>query len=73
MNSVVSLSSLVKISAMLILPSMCLIETVLLDIDSLFSFSFIVICLRPLVVVDLDQQTHELLSLYTYIGSLFGV
>ena len=72
MKSGVSLSSLVKMSAMLIFPSMCLIETVLLDIDSLIAFSLIVICL-PLVVVDLDQHTHALLSLYTCIGSLLGV
>ena len=73
MNSVVSLSSFVNISAMLIFPSICLMETVLLDTDSLIAFSLIVICLRPLVVVDFDQQTHALLSLYTWMGSLFGV
>ena len=62
-KSVVSLSSLVKMSAMLILPSMCLIETVLFDTDSLIVFSLMVIWRRPLVVVDLDQQMHALLSL----------
>ena len=73
MKSEVSFSSFVKMSAMLILPSMWLMETVLLDTDSRIAFSLIVICLRPLVVVDLDQHTHALLSLYTCIGSLLGV
>ena len=65
MNRFVSLSSFVKMSAMLIFPSMCLIDTVLSDTDSRIAFSLIVICLRPFVVVDLDQHTHALLSLYT--------
>ena len=65
MNKFVFLSSFVNISAMLIFPSMCLIDTVLSDTDSLIAFSLIVICLRPFVVVDLDQHTQALLSLYT--------
>ena len=63
MKSCVSFSSFVKMSAMLILPSMCFIDTVLSETDSLIAFSLIVMCLRPFVVVDLDQQTHALLSL----------
>ena len=73
MNSVVSLSSFVNMSAMLIFPSMWLIETVLLETDSLMAFSRIVICLRPFVVVDFDQHTHALLSLNTCMGSLSGI
>ena len=63
MNSCVSFSSFVKMSAMLIFPSMCLIDTVLSETDSLIAFSLIVMCLRPFVVVDLDQHIHALLSL----------
>ena len=63
MNSCISLSSFVKMSAMLILPSMCLMDTVLSETDSLMAFSLIVMCLRPFVVVDFDQHTHALLSL----------
>ena len=65
MNRFVSLSSFVNMSAMLIFPSMCLIDTVLSVTDYIIAFSLIVICLRPFVVVDLDQHMHALLSLYT--------
>ena len=63
-----SFISLVNISAKLVFPSMCKIFTNEESTLSLMAFSRIVMCLRPLVVLDLDQHTHALLSLYTLMG-----
>ena len=67
-NVEVSLSSFVKISAMLCKPAMCLMQTVLSKTDSRMAFSRMVMCRRPFVVVDFDQQTQALLSLKICIG-----
>ena len=67
-----SLSSLVKISAMLWRPAMCWMVTVLSATDSRIAFSRMVMCLRPLVVIDLDQHTQALLSLKILMGDDVG-
>ena len=49
-----------------------MMDTVLFCTDSLMAFSRIVICRSPFEVVDLDQQTHALLSLNICTGDYVG-
>ena len=51
---------------------MCWMLTVLSATDSRMAFSRIVMCRRPLVVVDLDQHTQALLSLKILMGDDVG-
>ena len=71
-NSILFLSSFVNISAIFIFTFMCLIDTVLSATDSLVALSRIEIWRRPFVVVDFDQHTHVVLSLYICTGLLVG-
>lgn len=60
---VVSLSSIVNMSEMLTLPAICQMETVFSYTDSRTALLQMVMWRKPLVVVDLDQNTHAVLSL----------
>ena len=59
MNNIVSFSSFVNRSAILNFPSMCLIDEVLSETDSLIALSLIVIYLRPFVFVDFRMSSSR--------------
>ena len=68
-----SLNYFVKMLARLISSSICETETILLQTDSLVTFSLMIIWRRPLMVVDLLQHAHALLLLHTYMGMFAGM
>ena len=59
------LCSLTKIYARLVSPWMCLTCIIFSCTSSIISFSQIVLCLRLLYVVDLDQYMKSMFSVYT--------